>query len=327
MNKILLGLAIAFQFLVLTWMVAGREHLLATGEVVWLRTAPVDPQDMFRGDYVTLNYEIANVPQNLWSVEAAKAHVVDELDLPVYVSLAKDEDGHAKATALDVKKPANGLFVKGRMGRNGQIAYGIDAYFVQQGEGHVLEARAPAGLRKGLILPREMEVALGKDGTAALKGGYRWRGIGACVEAIKGGAAGDVQIWFHNATDKPVTLILPADASTLEVEGMQYDYDFRRPQGWKPATPTAADVVVIPPHQEAGRQVSLGTAWVAKRKYGGSQEEGFHPIHTFENLHVSALTYKPPKPEQIAHLGLTPPPETEPIPLGRWIQLFPKDGK
>ena len=47
------------------------------------------------------------------------------------------------------------------------VAYGIDAFFVEQGRGRALE-QAPEG--KGRL---EMEVALGKDGTAMLTG-YRW---------------------------------------------------------------------------------------------------------------------------------------------------------
>lgn len=326
MNRILLALAIAFQFLVLAWMVSGREYLLATGQTVWLRTAPVDPRDLFRGDYVTLEYEIATVPESLWSAEARKAYERNDIELPVYVTLEKQENGVAKAVALDVKKPVAGLFIKGRINPSRRIAYGIDAYFVEQDQGKVLEARQPEGVRQGLTLAREMEVAVGGQGTAALKGGFRWSGLGGCTEAAKPGALpGMVQFWFYNATGKPVTLVLPEDGSTIEL-GERYDYDFRHPEGWKPAPLGAADLLVIPPGQEAGRLVNLGRAWEARRKELRSSEEPFHPLQAFPDLYVS-VTYKPPAPERLSSLGLETPAYHEGISLGRWVRLFPEAKK
>lgn len=324
MNRILLALAIAFQFLVLAWMVGGREYLLATGQTVWLRTAPVDPQDLFRGDYVTLEYEIATVPESLWSAEASKAYERNDIELPVYVTLKTEGNGVARAVALDVKRPASGLFIKGRMNPSRRIAYGIDAYFVEQGQGKVFEARQPEGVRPGLTLAREMEVAVGGQGTAALKGGFRWSGLGGCLEPAGAGTApGMVQLWFYNATDKPVTLALPGDGSTIELGG-RYDYDFRHPPGWKAPPLCAADLLAIPPGQEAGRLVNLGLAWEAKRKYPSQGDDAFLPLHKFSDLSVS-ITCKPPAPERLSSLDPAAAVYGEEINLGRWVRLFPKE--
>jgi hypothetical protein len=38
-----------------------RIYILKTGKVIHLRTAPIDPRDIFRGDYVRLNYEISRI--------------------------------------------------------------------------------------------------------------------------------------------------------------------------------------------------------------------------------------------------------------------------
>ena len=54
--------AIVIQFAVLGWMAGQREWIVRTGPSVWLCTAPVDPRDPFRGDYVTLGYEISTIP-------------------------------------------------------------------------------------------------------------------------------------------------------------------------------------------------------------------------------------------------------------------------
>jgi uncharacterized membrane-anchored protein len=54
--------AIFVQVLVLGWMAGEREWIVRTAPTVWLRTAPVDPQDLFRGEYVRLNYDISTIP-------------------------------------------------------------------------------------------------------------------------------------------------------------------------------------------------------------------------------------------------------------------------
>ena len=39
-----------------------QERALTNGKVVLLETRPVDPRDLLRGDYLTLNYKISDVP-------------------------------------------------------------------------------------------------------------------------------------------------------------------------------------------------------------------------------------------------------------------------
>ena len=52
---------VLFQVLLLVGIIAYRQYWVATGERVLLGTEPVDPRDIFRGDYVTLNYEISSL--------------------------------------------------------------------------------------------------------------------------------------------------------------------------------------------------------------------------------------------------------------------------
>ncbi|MEQ8611292.1 MAG: GDYXXLXY domain-containing protein, partial [Parvibaculum sp.] len=49
------------QSLFLAAMVWDRVSLLRSDTVVTLETAPVDPRDIFRGDYVILNYAISSL--------------------------------------------------------------------------------------------------------------------------------------------------------------------------------------------------------------------------------------------------------------------------
>ncbi len=48
-------LAVSLQFAVLIGILAYRAHWVATGQRVVLRTAPVDPRDIFRGEYLELS--------------------------------------------------------------------------------------------------------------------------------------------------------------------------------------------------------------------------------------------------------------------------------
>lgn len=52
-------LAVAVQLLVLFGMIGVHSYTVATGTPVLLKTAPVDPWDALRGQYVSLNYEIS----------------------------------------------------------------------------------------------------------------------------------------------------------------------------------------------------------------------------------------------------------------------------
>jgi uncharacterized membrane-anchored protein len=51
---------VALQLLIIALVPAPKAYTLATGKTVFLQTIPVDPYDILRGRYVTLNYEIAN---------------------------------------------------------------------------------------------------------------------------------------------------------------------------------------------------------------------------------------------------------------------------
>jgi len=46
---------------VLIWMLVAHAWPVWTGETIYLRTRPVDPRDLFRGDYVVLAYDIDRV--------------------------------------------------------------------------------------------------------------------------------------------------------------------------------------------------------------------------------------------------------------------------
>lgn len=139
------------------------EYTLSTGREVLLKTVPVDPRDIVMGDYVILNYEISQFPRY-------KNHLFKQ-NQPIYVQLNVDKQNIASMNKVAKEKP-KGLFLKGTMGscqsvlpifRSGQcINYGIESYYVKEGEGRKLER----DLADGALV----KVSIDRFGNAKVKG-------------------------------------------------------------------------------------------------------------------------------------------------------------
>ena len=116
---------------------------LMIGERIVMRVTPVDPRDFFRGDYVILNYDINRVTvpaiedgQSTWRGPS------QHYDETVYVPLEREGDGqHWTGTTASLTRPANGKFLRGRVTGDYRqpLQFGIEAYYVQEGIGKVLE--------------------------------------------------------------------------------------------------------------------------------------------------------------------------------------------
>src|SRR5687768_7070279 len=175
--------AVVLQLLALAFMAGEREWILRTGRTVLLRTAPIDPNDPMRGDYVRLDYEISRVPRSRLEGDLPKvfAEPWDGRRTPerrVYARLEAGDDGVAELEALTDAKPGDELFIRGRAqdsaSRNVEVRYGIEALFMQQGTAKKLEDMR---LRERAGVPLDIEVALSNSGTAVLKN-YKWEPLG-----------------------------------------------------------------------------------------------------------------------------------------------------
>lgn len=152
------GLVALIQLALVALPLAERLRVHATGSEVTLALAPIDPRDLLRGDYVILNPQI-NV------VEAGSlADSVYQGD-PVWAVLEADGEGIHRAVALLDKAPGDGrLAIRGHVrGRRSErrlaVDYGLDAFFVPEGQGLDIER-----------LPRDrvrLVVAVTADGRSA----------------------------------------------------------------------------------------------------------------------------------------------------------------
>ena len=163
-RKILL-VTVAAQLLILVGMIALRSVPLLTGQTVLVRVRPVDPRDLFRGDYVILSYEFSRVsPEKIEGLSANERGRSKWEGRTVYVPLVADSDRvHMRAEKVTAVKPEAGLFLQGQMGRYGALQFGIESYYVQEGAGHRFEQA---------IRDRKLsaELAVTSGGHAALKG-------------------------------------------------------------------------------------------------------------------------------------------------------------
>lgn len=138
---------VLFQILILAGLTGINEATLAFGKSVVLQTVPVDPRDIFRGDYVMLRYEIStlsDIPGLSQFTEGDKAYVHLEQRGEVW-----------KATGVSKTYPEEwDAFIAGEV-TNVQsnrliIEYGIEAYFVPEGQGKEIQGAQDIKVRASI---------------------------------------------------------------------------------------------------------------------------------------------------------------------------------
>jgi uncharacterized membrane-anchored protein len=121
--------------------------VLTLGTRVLLETRPIDPRDFLRGDYVTLDYAIADIPDELFPQEG----VYEEREFyggrargkTIYATLALDDAGVASVSGASFSRPQSGLYIEGRYDlwswQRGRVDYGLGVYYVPEETGLEIE--------------------------------------------------------------------------------------------------------------------------------------------------------------------------------------------
>ena len=313
-------LAAALQVLALAYMAGERELVVSMGRTIYLRTAPVDPRDVMRGDYVRLNYEISRVPQFMLRGSLSQSDSSDgkSRDRRVYAHLQESANGVAELTGLSDSPPASGLYIRGRLepswGGQTQVRYGLEAYFMEQGKALELEQ---GGARNGVQSPLEMEVAVGRNGLAVLKG-YRWPALGASLEletvslprtnhAASRQLKGAKVRLVNTSTNDLAILDLPgarslalADAS-FEVAGWVWS-----PPTEPPSKPKPEDVVILKPGAEHTiRVVFSDQRWtVEKGQSANANEKGKKSLAELSQDYSAQFRFEYRPPDAVQCKGL-----------------------
>ena len=149
------ALAVAIQFLLLLGLLGFKQYTLLTGETVLLQVQPIDPRDLFRGDYVTLSYDISTLrPDQLAGDDYFGP------DARIYVELVKGDPywrpvaiyrGHRQEHEPSVVlkgRVGSGSYWGGGLGSTSlQVKYGTEDIFIPEDTGRAVESLSRTGGR------------------------------------------------------------------------------------------------------------------------------------------------------------------------------------
>ncbi len=132
------GLLALVQLSLIAIPLVDRLQVQMGGEEVTLALIPVDPRDLLRGDYVIINLEIGRL-----SADLPGASDVTSGD-DVFVELQAGETGVMEAVSIHTSADGvSGPLISGTVltatGEDVRIDYGIDAFFLPEGEGLIIE--------------------------------------------------------------------------------------------------------------------------------------------------------------------------------------------
>ena len=154
----------ALQLGALGYMVADRVRLVKTGREIILPIIPVDPRDLFKGDYVQLRFPISNI------APAAQGNDLLAVAKIAFITLEQQADESWSPVQVTASYPAkvaaNQIVLRARPtpgwgARN--VRYGIERYYVQEGKGGDLEKLAREKKLAAIV-------AVDSRGNAAIKG-------------------------------------------------------------------------------------------------------------------------------------------------------------
>lgn len=152
-----IAIVIALQTAALIVMVGMKQYTLSSGVPIVLKTEPIDPRSLFSGDYVRLNYSISRLP-----VEKLAGDDAFVRNDTIYVLVQPAAEYWEAVSIHHAQPPATPgqVVIKGRVeyvneqgftrlgsplesGKFLNVKYGVENYYVPEGEGRTLERPKP----------------------------------------------------------------------------------------------------------------------------------------------------------------------------------------
>ena len=115
-----------------------------------LQTVPVDPRSLLQGDHVVLKYEISTLPEYLSDQPVGRT---------VYVTLREKGDVWESVFYDTIRPSDDEVFIKGTVGSDRRLDFGVGTYFVPEGTGHIIERATDV----------KVKVSVGNSGSAVIK--------------------------------------------------------------------------------------------------------------------------------------------------------------
>lgn len=141
-------LTAAIQTGVLAWMVESHATILRDGKDILLKSVPVDPRDLLRGDYVSLSYEISSIPRAKLTGPVPSDRKPHRLNVRVVpgpggapwtvASASVVPIAAGEGVVLRTEPVVLGPVVNGAP-QPIHVRYGIERFYVPEGEGALLE--------------------------------------------------------------------------------------------------------------------------------------------------------------------------------------------
>jgi GDYXXLXY protein len=170
------GLAGAICLLILTGMIVGHAWPLWTGQIVTMTVVPLDPRDLFRGEYVHLDTAANQLCREGSAQRGSSMSVVRPLDRVfdesrpgsfVYVQLAASPSGDYVPVTASLKPQPGAVNLRGRSRHRAgpylAVDYGLDAFYLQEGKGR----RVEEAIRQRRNV--QIQVAIATSGQARIK--------------------------------------------------------------------------------------------------------------------------------------------------------------
>ena len=235
-------LAVLLQIGAVAAIALHKEWVLHNGRSLWVQTAPIDPRDIFRGDYVSLNYLFTRLRSE--QIDPALQQRGLRKGEAVYLAMRIDASGLASALRLQLQRPDFpylrgwasaewpywGYHLRSRRNRDGfkpgdwplRVRYGIEQYYVEQGRG--LELEKIRGSRDDFQRSMLVELAVPDSGQALIRG-YRWSDLAIRTkvlqqpepEAPDDRASIQLRLSLRNEGKQPIELDLRPDGCSFEL--------------------------------------------------------------------------------------------------------------
>jgi uncharacterized membrane-anchored protein len=132
-GKVIVVATLVLILALVNWAIWAKERHLAEGQVVYLELAPVDPRSLMQGDYMALNFALAERIRDALherrfesgEPHAADGHAIVRLDAQRVVHFQRLDAGE-RALGEDEMR------LRYRM-RSGRVRFATDAFFFQEG--------------------------------------------------------------------------------------------------------------------------------------------------------------------------------------------------
>jgi len=129
---------VLFWIVILAGMFGFQNQKTRSGYDIWVKPVPVDPRDLFRGDYVIFSYDFSTFRKS-----TLNEPIPEDFQKTVYAILKNDETSYLLDKFTFTKPSKESVFLKGfspgGLYDGAPITYNIESFFVPEGTGTKFE--------------------------------------------------------------------------------------------------------------------------------------------------------------------------------------------